>query len=67
MSCFSFNCGHDVVESFGLMIRVDDGIPFGALRFKCSKCGNLDVQQMPDWLEAIGLRIGNVGPPTPKE
>ena len=41
-------CGHRAVVSFEL-IRVDDGTPFPALRFKCSKCGGRDVHKMPDW------------------
>jgi hypothetical protein len=46
--CSAFSCGHHAVVSFEL-IRVADGTPFPALRFKCTKCGKRGVQAQPDW------------------
>jgi hypothetical protein len=46
VSCVGHNFGHYAVVSFEL-IRVADGTPFPALRFKCSRCGNRDIQAQP--------------------
>jgi len=46
--CSSFRCGHHAVISFAAISKPDETL-FPSLRFKCSKCGNRDVQTQPDW------------------
>ena len=46
--CSSFRCGHHAVVTFTAIGKPDETL-FPSLRFKCSKCGNRDVQTQPDW------------------
>lgn len=46
--CSSFKCGHHAVIAFEVIGKPDETL-FPSIRFKCSKCGNRDVQTQPDW------------------